>query len=168
MKTSAEKLLKEKLFTLEDLVTERAKWKANGQKVVFTNGVFDLLHIGHLSYLSAAADLGHKLIIGLNSDASTKRLKGPTRPVNSEYSRSVMLAAIFFIDAVVIFEEDTPLNLIKTLLPDILIKGGDYSIDQIVGAPEVIANGGEVKVIDFVDGYSSTGIINRIKEAKSS
>jgi len=168
MKTSAEKLLKEKLFKLEELAAERAKWKAEGKKVVFTNGVFDLLHIGHLSYLSAAADLGHKLIIGLNSDASTKRLKGPSRPVNNEYSRSVMLAAIFFIDAVVIFEEDTPINVIKTLLPDILIKGGDYSINQIVGAPEVIANGGEVKVIDFVDGYSSTGIINKIKEAKSS
>lgn len=166
MKATADEILKSKLYTLDQLVAKRKQWKAEGQTVVFTNGVFDLMHVGHLSYLAAAADLGNKLIIGLNSDASTKRLKGPTRPVNSEYSRSVMLAAIFFIDAVVLFEEDTPIIPITTLLPDILVKGGDYTIDQIVGAPEVLANGGQVKVIDFVDGYSSTGIINRIKDAK--
>jgi rfaE bifunctional protein nucleotidyltransferase chain/domain len=166
MNATADDILKSKLYTPGQLAAKRRQWKAEGQAVVFTNGVFDLMHVGHLSYLAAAADLGNKLIIGLNSDASTKRLKGPTRPVNNEYSRSVMLAAIFFIDAVVLFEEDTPANLIKTLLPDILVKGGDYTIDQIVGAPEVLANGGQVKVIDFVDGYSSTGIINRIKDAK--
>ena len=166
MKTPARQILQNKLYTLDELAAKRQQWKAEGQKVVFTNGVFDLLHIGHLSYLSAAADLGDKLIIGLNSDASTKRLKGPTRPVNAEYSRSVMLASIFFIDAVVLFEEDTPIIPITTLLPDILVKGGDYTIDQIVGAPEVLASGGEVKVIDFVDGYSSTGIINRIRDVK--
>jgi rfaE bifunctional protein nucleotidyltransferase chain/domain len=166
MKATADQILKAKLYTLDELTAERDKWKAAGQKVVFTNGVFDLLHIGHLSYLSAAADLGHKLIIGLNSDASTRRLKGPTRPVNNEYSRSVMLAALFFVDAVVLFEGDTPIIPITALLPDILVKGGDYSIDQIVGAPQVLANGGEVKVIDFVDGYSSTGIINKIRDAK--
>jgi rfaE bifunctional protein nucleotidyltransferase chain/domain len=166
MKPTADDILKSKLYTLDQLAAKRKEWKAEGQTVVFTNGVFDLMHVGHLSYLAAAADLGHKLIIGLNSDASTKRLKGPTRPVNNEYSRSVMLAAIFFIDAVVLFEEDTPIVPITTLLPDILVKGGDYTIDQIVGAPEVLANGGQVKVIDFVDGYSSTGIINRIKDAK--
>lgn len=163
MKTANE-ILKSKLYTLDALKAEVDKWKAEGQKVVFTNGVFDLLHIGHISYLAAAAGLGQKLIIGLNSDASTRRLKGPTRPVNNEHSRSVMLAAIFFIDAVVLFEEDTPIVPITTLMPDILVKGGDYSIDQIVGAPEVLANGGEVKAIDFVDGYSSTNIINKIKE----
>lgn len=166
MKPTAQQILNDKLFTLDEMTAKRQQWKAEGKKVVFTNGVFDLLHIGHLSYLSAAADLGDKLIIGLNSDASTKRLKGPTRPVNAEHSRSVMLAAIFFIDAVVLFEEDTPIIPITTLLPDILVKGGDYTVDQIVGAPEVLANGGEVKVIDFVDGYSSTGIINRIRDAK--
>ncbi|WP_448703001.1 D-glycero-beta-D-manno-heptose 1-phosphate adenylyltransferase [Mucilaginibacter sp. AW1-3] len=166
MKTPAQQILDNKLFTLQQLSAKRQQWKSEGRKVVFTNGVFDLLHIGHLSYLAAAADLGDKLIIGLNSDASTKRLKGPTRPVNAEHSRSVMLAAIFFIDAVVLFEEDTPIVPITTLLPDILVKGGDYTIDQIVGAPEVLAAGGEVKVIDFVDGYSSTGIINRIRDAK--
>jgi len=166
MRPTAQQILQSKLFTLDELAAKRRQWKTEGCKVVFTNGVFDLLHIGHLSYLSSAADLGDKLIIGLNSDTSTKRLKGPARPVNAEYSRSVMLAAIFFIDAVVLFEEDTPIIPITTLLPDILVKGGDYTIDQIVGAPEVLANGGEVKVIDFVDGYSSTGIINRIRDAQ--
>ncbi len=166
MKQTADDILKAKLYTLDQLTADRVRWKAEGLKVVFTNGVFDLLHVGHLSYLAAAADLGRKLIIGLNSDASTKRLKGPTRPVNNEYSRSVMLAALFFVDAVVLFEGDTPIIPISTLLPDILVKGGDYSIAQIVGAPEVLANGGEVKVIDFVDGYSSTNIINQIRDAK--
>ena len=161
--STADQILKSKLYTLDALKAEREKWKADGQKVVFTNGVFDLLHIGHISYLAAAAGLGQKLIIGLNSDASTRRLKGPTRPVNDEYSRSIMLAAIFFIDAVVLFEEDTPIIPITTLLPDILVKGGDYSIDQIVGAPEVMANGGEVKAIEFVEGYSSSKIIDKIK-----
>jgi D-glycero-beta-D-manno-heptose 1-phosphate adenylyltransferase len=159
---NADTILKSKLYTLDALKAETDKWKANGDKVVFTNGVFDLLHIGHISYLAAAAGLGQKLIIGLNSDASTRRLKGPTRPVNDEYSRSIMLASIFFIDAVVLFEEDTPIIPITTLLPDILVKGGDYSIDQIVGAPEVMANGGEVKAIEFVDGYSSSNIISKI------
>jgi rfaE bifunctional protein nucleotidyltransferase chain/domain len=162
MKT-ADEILKGKLYTLDALKAATDKWKANGDKVVFTNGVFDLLHIGHISYLAAAAGLGQKLIIGLNSDASTRRLKGPTRPVNDEYSRSIMLASIFFIDAVVLFEDDTPIIPITTLLPDILVKGGDYSIDQIVGAPEVMANGGEVKAIEFVDGYSSSNIIDKIK-----
>ncbi len=163
MKT-ADEILKGKLYTLDALKAVTNKWKANGDKVVFTNGVFDLLHIGHISYLAAAAGLGQKLIIGLNSDASARRLKGPTRPVNDEYSRSIMLASIFFIDAVVLFEEDTPIIPITTLLPDVLVKGGDYSIDQIVGAPEVMANGGEVKAIEFVDGYSSSNIISKIKK----
>lgn len=138
-------------------------WKKDGKKVVFTNGVFDLLHIGHITYLSKAAELGDKLIIGLNADSSVKRIKGDSRPINNQNSRAALLASFFFVDAVVIFEEDTPLNLISTLLPDILIKGADYSIENIVGAKEVLANGGEVKTITFVDGYSSTSIINRIK-----
>lgn len=139
-------------------------WKNEGKKVVFTNGVFDLLHIGHITYLSKAAELGDKLIIGLNADSSVKRIKGESRPINDQNSRAALLAAFFFVDAVVIFEEDTPLNLISTLLPDVLIKGADYSIENIVGAKEVLANGGEVKTITFVDGYSSTSIINRIKD----
>lgn len=139
-------------------------WKKNGSKVVFTNGVFDLIHIGHITYLSKAAEQGDKLIIGLNADSSVKRIKGESRPINDQNSRATLLASFFFVDAVIIFEEDTPLNLISALLPDILIKGADYSIENIVGAKEVMANGGEVKTITFVDGYSSTSIINRIKE----
>lgn len=138
-------------------------WKSEGKKVVFTNGVFDLLHIGHITYLSKAAELGDKLIIGLNADSSVKRIKGESRPINGQDSRAALLASFFFVDAVVIFEEDTPLNLISTLLPDVLIKGADYSIENIVGAKEVLANGGEVQTITFVDGYSSSSIIKRIK-----
>ncbi len=138
-------------------------WKNKGKKVVFTNGVFDLLHIGHITYLSKAAELGDKLIIGLNADSSVKRIKGENRPINDQNSRAALLASFFFVDAVVIFEEDTPLSLISTLLPDVLIKGADYNVENIVGAKEVLANGGEVKTITFVDGYSSTSIIKRIK-----
>ena len=138
-------------------------WKAEGEKVVFTNGVFDLLHIGHVTYMAKAAELGDKLIIGLNADSSVKRIKGEDRPVNDQNSRALLLAALFFVDAVVVFEEDTPHNLISTLLPDILVKGADYAIENIVGGKEVIANGGEVKTIEFVEGYSSTNIIRRIK-----
>ncbi len=162
----AEEILKSKLFTLDTLKTKVEQWKLNGEKIVFTNGCFDLLHVGHISYLAAASALGSKLVIGLNSDASTKRLKGPTRPVNDAHSRTIMLSAFFFIDAVVLFEEDTPLITIQTLLPNILVKGGDYNISQIVGAKAVVDNGGEVKVIDFVNGYSSTNIIEKIKKGE--
>jgi len=138
-------------------------WQDEGKKVVFTNGVFDLLHIGHITYLAKASELGDKLVIGLNSDSSTKRIKGEGRPVNDQNNRAALLAALFFVDAVVVFEEDTPLNLISTLMPDILVKGADYSVENIVGAKEVIANGGEVKTINFVEGYSSTSIIEKIR-----
>ena len=138
-------------------------WQNSGEKVVFTNGVFDVLHIGHVTYLAKAAELGDKLIIGLNSDASVKRIKGESRPINNEANRAALLAALFFVDAIVIFGEDTPLNLISTLLPDILVKGADYTVENIVGAKEVLANGGEVKTIDFVDGHSSTSIIEKLK-----
>ena len=138
-------------------------WKAEGKKVVFTNGVFDLLHIGHITYMAKAAELGDKLIIGLNADSSVKRIKGEDRPVNDQNSRALLLSALFFVDAVVVFEEDTPHNLISTLLPDVLVKGADYAIENIAGGKEVIANGGEVKTIEFVEGYSSTNIIRRIK-----
>lgn len=139
-------------------------WQSEGKKVVFTNGVFDLIHIGHITYLSKAAELGNKLIIGLNSDSSVKRIKGDNRPVNGQDSRAALLAAFFFVDAVVIFEEDTPLQLITALMPDVLIKGADYAIENIVGAKEVLANGGEVKTIAFVEGYSSTSIIQKIRK----
>jgi rfaE bifunctional protein nucleotidyltransferase chain/domain len=122
------------------------------------------LHIGHITYMAKAAELGDKLVIGLNSDSSVKRIKGEDRPVNDQNSRAALLAALFFVDGVVVFEEDTPINIITTLMPDILVKGADYSIENIVGAKEIVANGGEVKTIDFVDGYSSTSIIKKIRE----
>ena len=153
-----------KLVNLPQLKTLVESWQSKGEKVVFTNGVVDLVHTGHITYMTDAASLGNRLIIGLNADSSVKRLKGPDRPVNDENSRALLLAAFFFIDAIVIFEEDTPLNLITTLLPDVLAKGGDYTVETIVGAKEVIANGGEVKVISFVDGFSSTAIIKKIRE----
>lgn len=152
-----------------DLVAAKNKvitWQAEGRKVVFTNGVFDLLHIGHITYLAKAADLGDKLIIGLNADSSVKRIKGEDRPVNDQNSRAALLAALFFVDAVTVFDEDTPHNLISALLPDILVKGADYTVENIVGAKEVLANGGEVKTITFVDGHSSTSIINKIRSGR--
>src|SRR6201996_7066811 len=158
-----EKTLLNKILDLKSSENRVKTWQAEGEKVVFTNGVFDLLHIGHITYMAKAADLGDKLIIGLNADSSVKRLKGNDRPVNDQDNRAALLAALFFVDAVVIFEEDTPLNLITTLMPDILVKGADYSIANIVGAKEVMANGGEVKTIALVEGYSSTSIIKKIK-----
>jgi rfaE bifunctional protein nucleotidyltransferase chain/domain len=163
MQADIEKQLLTKITDLPALQAKVTGWKQQGLKVVFTNGVFDLLHIGHLTYMAKAAELGNKLIIGLNSDASVKRLKGEGRPVNDQNSRAMLLAALFFVDAVVLFEEDTPLNLISTILPDVLVKGADYQIENIAGAKEVLANGGEVKTITFVNGYSSTAIINKIK-----
>ena len=159
-----ENTLFSKILELSALKTKVESWKSEGRKVVFTNGVFDLIHIGHITYLSKAAELGDKLIIGLNSDTSVKRIKGESRPVNGQDSRAALLASFFFVDAVVVFEEDTPLNLITTLIPDVLIKGADYAIENIVGAKEVIANGGEVKTITFVEGYSSTSIIKKIQQ----
>jgi len=153
-----------KINDVPSLKNRIAGWKSEGKKVVFTNGVFDLLHIGHITYLSKAAELGDKLIIGLNADSSVKRIKGEDRPVNDENSRAALLAAFFFVDAVVLFAEDTPLNLITALMPDILIKGADYSVENIVGAKEVLANGGEVKTITFVEGYSSSNIIQKIRK----
>ena len=162
-----ESTLVNKINTLPELLQKVAQWKGEGQKLVFTNGVFDLIHTGHITYLAQAAELGHKLIIGLNSDASVKRLKGESRPVNNQDSRALLLSAFFYIDAIVVFEEDTPANLINAVMPDILVKGGDYTIENIVGANEVMANGGEVKTINFVEGYSSTSIINKIRSQSS-
>lgn len=164
MRHSIEKTLLDKICDLPKLKSLVSLWQNDGKKVVFTNGVFDLLHIGHITYMAKASELGDKLIIGLNSDSSVKRIKGDDRPINDQNSRAALLAALFFVDGIVVFEEDTPLNLISTLLPDILVKGADYAIENIVGAKEVIANGGEVKTIDFVKGYSSTSIIQKIRK----
>ncbi|PTS95921.1 D-glycero-beta-D-manno-heptose 1-phosphate adenylyltransferase [Pedobacter sp. HMWF019] len=162
MINNLQQLTEEKIFTRQNIRQQIEKWKAEGQKIVFTNGVFDLLHIGHISYLLKTASFGNKLIIGLNADSSVKRLKGDKRPINTESSRAILLAAMFFTDAIIIFDEDTPLNLIKDVLPDVLVKGADYKIGDIVGGKEVQENGGEVRVVDFVSGYSSTNLIQKI------
>ncbi len=140
-------------------------WRSEGKKIVFTNGCFDLLHLGHIDYLAKAAGLGDKLIIGLNSDQSTSKLKGSNRPIADERSRSAILAALFFVDAVVLFEEQTPLELIKTIMPDVLVKGADYTVDEIVGADVVLKNGGEVKTIEFLPGYSTSLMEQKIKSS---
>lgn len=159
-------LLLRKLYTPEMLLRKRYSWRALGKTVAFTNGVFDILHEGHIASLSMAAQQADYLIVAVNSDASTKRLKGPQRPVNNEYSRSLLLAALAITDAVVLFEEDTPLQLIQMLLPDVLVKGGDYTIEQIVGSKEVIANGGQVIINPILDGFSTTGIIERMRKTE--
>lgn len=138
-------------------------WKSQDKKIVFTNGCFDLLHLGHVDYLEKARLLGDKLILGLNSDASVSRFKGISRPIQDENSRARVLAALQFVDLVVFFNEDTPLNLISELLPDILVKGSDYLAENIVGADVVKRNGGVIKTIDFVSGYSTSKIIEKIK-----
>lgn len=138
-------------------------WQASGKRVVFTNGCFDLLHVGHVSYLERAAELGDYLIIGVNDDDSVRRLKGLDRPMNSLLARSRVLAALQFVDLVTSFAEDTPLSLIRLLRPDVLVKGGDYKPEDIVGASDVVGWGGQVAVLDFVDGYSSTNYIKKLR-----
>lgn len=152
-----------KIVTLQEAKTQVSEWQQAGNRVVFTNGCFDLIHLGHVDYLEKARMLGDKLVIGLNSDDSVSRFKGPERPLQDQISRARVLAAMQFIDLVVFFNEDTPLNLITELLPDILVKGSDYLADNIVGADVVKKNGGVVKTIDFVPGYSTTRIIEKIK-----
>lgn len=137
--------------------------KAKGKKIVFTNGCFDILHRGHVTYLQQARDLGDILIVGINSDASVKRLKGAERPVNQLEDRAYVLSALKSVDIVIPFDEDTPLDLINLIMPDILVKGGDYTIERIVGAKEVIAHGGSVEIIPFVPGKSTSSIIDVIK-----
>jgi rfaE bifunctional protein nucleotidyltransferase chain/domain len=153
-----------KIKTIEEAKTAIAAWRVTGKKIAFTNGCFDILHPGHLFSLGQAASEADYLIVGLNSDASIKRLKGPERPINNTESRAIVLANLVVVDAVVVFEEDTPLALITALLPDVLVKGGDYSIEQIVGAKEVIAAGGKVIVNNIVEGFSTTNLIEKIKK----
>lgn len=137
--------------------------KNKGKKIVFTNGCFDILHRGHVTYLNQAKSLGDLLVMGVNSDASVKRLKGPERPINQEQDRKFVLENLKAVDFVEIFTDDTPLELIKTIRPAVLVKGGDWTIDKIVGGKEVISWGGEVFSLSFVDGYSTTGIIQKIQ-----
>ena len=152
-----------KIMGREALARKCNSWRGSGKKIVFTNGCFDLLHTGHLDYLARAASLGNILIVGLNSDPSIKRLKGPERPVNVQSDRALALAALLLVDAVCVFEEDTPLALIEAVKPDVLAKGGDYTPETIVGAPFVTRNGGEVAIIPFVEGYSTTGLLKKIR-----
>lgn len=154
-----------KIHTWDSAQAAVQSWQQQGETVVFTNGCFDLLHYGHLHYLAQARDLGQRLVLGLNSAASVARLKGPHRPINDELTRTWQLAALSFIDAVVAFEEDTPWELLQVLQPDILVKGGDYEIATIIGADIVLARGGQVLTLPFVDGYSTTSIEQKIKNS---
>lgn len=138
-------------------------WKSTGDEVVFTNGCFDILHLGHIDYLEKAKALGQRLVVGINTDKSVQSLKGDGRPVVNEYARTRVIAALGFVDLVVLFEEETPLELIGLILPDILVKGKDYEISNIVGADVVIEHGGKVETIELVEGYSTTGIIDKLK-----
>lgn len=140
-------------------------WKNSTHTVVFTNGCFDILHYGHIHYLAEAKALGDRLVIGLNSAASVKRLKGEHRPINDENTRQYILAALECVDAVVVFEEDTPFELIKLIEPDILVKGGDWEPEQIIGSDIVLAKGGQVKSLKFIEGYSTTSIEEKIKKS---
>ena len=154
--------MQNKILTLADAVAKRKQWQAAGEKVVFTNGCFDILHLGHVDYLEKAKSLGQHLIVGMNTDASVSRLKGPNRPICDQTSRSRVMAALGCVDAVILFDEATPEALIHAIKPDILTKGNDYTIENIVGADFVLANGGEVKTIPFVEGYSTSSIIRKI------
>jgi rfaE bifunctional protein nucleotidyltransferase chain/domain len=140
------------------------KWQNNGEEVVFTNGCFDLVHFGHLAYLAEAAAQGQKLVLGLNSDASVARLKGKHRPIKDQKNRAHLLASLEMVDLVVLFEEDTPLELIQSIQPDVLVKGGDWSIEEIVGSAFVLAKGGSVKSLTFVEGYSTTILEEKIQK----
>lgn len=157
----------QKITNLKELSFRIAAWRATGKTIAFTNGCFDILHEGHIFSLSQAAKEADFLIVGVNSDASVKRLKGNDRPINHENSRALLLASLAIVDAVVIFEEDTPLELIQAILPDAIVKGGDYTVEQIVGAKEVIENGGKVIINPIVEGFSTTGIIQQIKSSFS-
>lgn len=159
-----EQFLNEKILNNDTLEGVLTRWRLKDRSIVFTNGCFDILHRGHIDYLMRAADLGKQLIVGINSDASVRRLKGEHRPINDENSRKQVIASLFFVSAVVIFDEDTPYELIKKVQPDVLVKGGDYKPEQVVGADIVQARGGQVRILDFVEGYSTTAIEKRIRE----
>ena len=154
-----------KIVSLAEAIEIRKNWKSAGDKVVFTNGCFDILHLGHIDYLEKSSEFGSKMIVAVNSDASVRTLeKGVERPINSEYARARLIAALGFVSMVIIFSESTPLELIQALNPDVLVKGDDYTIETIIGAKEVLAAGGEVKTIALVPDYSTTKIIQKLKQ----
>ncbi len=152
-------------MSLSEAALSAEKWRADGKKIVFTNGCFDILHYGHLDYLAGSSELGDRLVIGLNTDASVQTLKGPDRPVNNETTRAMVLACMEFVDAIVLFDEPTPLTLIEAIKPDVLVKGGDYEAQLVVGYDFVTQNGGEVRILPFVDGYSTTAVIKKIRKS---
>ena len=154
-------IIKSKILNKDELKRNLTFWRFKNNKIVFTNGCFDVLHQGHIEYLAQACDKGDVLVVGLNTDASVRRLKGANRPVNPQEARAMVLASLFFVDAVVFFDEDTPYELIKTIQPDILIKGADYNAKEIVGYDIVTAKGGTVETIELVEGFSTTGIIEK-------
>ena len=154
-----------KILRVDEAIEQVTDWQRGGQKIVFTNGCFDIVHLGHIDYLEKARALGDRLVLGLNTDASVSRLKGPTRPVVDEHARARLMAALSFVDTVILFDEPTPKELIEALKPDILVKGDDYTVETIVGADFVINNGGEVKTVSLVPGYSTTGLIEKIKNS---
>lgn len=156
--------IKDKIVTPDIAQALVLLWQSNDYEVVFTNGCFDILHRGHIEYLAKAASKGQKLVLGLNTDNSVSRIKGPLRPVVDQESRAILLAAMAFIDLVVFFDEETPFELIKLLQPNILVKGSDYKPESIVGYDIVTARGGRVETIDFVDGFSTTSLIEKIKK----
>jgi rfaE bifunctional protein nucleotidyltransferase chain/domain len=159
-------LIQNKIYSIELLQQKCSQWRMMRKTIAFTNGVFDIIHSGHLASLSAAAAEADFLVIGLNSDTSVKKLKGEGRPLNDQHSRAMVLASLLMTDVITIFEEDTPLELIKLILPDVLIKGGDYTIEQIAGAKEVIAAGGRVVINPILEGFSTTTMIERMKNTK--
>jgi D-beta-D-heptose 7-phosphate kinase/D-beta-D-heptose 1-phosphate adenosyltransferase len=151
-----------KIYLPDALLKKVSQWKSENNKIVFTNGCFDILHPGHIFSFVQAAKEGDRLIVGLNADLSVKKIKGKNRPVNNEKSRAVVLSALSMVDAICIFNEETPLELIKSILPEVLVKGGDYTIEQIAGAKEVIAAGGKVVLNPIIEGYSTSSVINKM------
>jgi rfaE bifunctional protein nucleotidyltransferase chain/domain len=155
-----------KIMSNSEAVEKIEGWKSRGEKIVFTNGCFDILHAGHVDYLEKASLKGDRLVVGVNTDSSIRRIKGEKRPIIDESSRSRVLAALGFVDAVILFSEDTPIELIRQLKPDVLVKGKDYDISNIVGADIVMQNGGKVETIELTEGFSTTNVISKIKKLK--
>ncbi|PWT73957.1 MAG: D-glycero-beta-D-manno-heptose 1-phosphate adenylyltransferase [Bacteroidetes bacterium] len=159
-------IIPQKIFDLSQLLHQLRRWRLMKKTIAFTNGCFDIVHEGHISSLSDAAKEADVLVVGLNSDTSARRLKGDGRPVNNQHARSLVLASLLMVDGVIIFDEDTPLELIRSVMPDVLVKGGDYTIEQIVGAKEVMENGGRVVINPIVPGFSTTSIIEKLRKLK--
>lgn len=158
--------IKIRILDRQQLIQEVVRLRLKSKTIAFTNGVFDILHEGHIAVLSKAASFADILIVGINSDASVKKIKGEDRPVNNENSRALILASLIMVDDIVIFEEETPIEIIKLIQPDVLVKGGDYTLDTIVGAKEVIAHGGTVEIVPLLEGFSTTNIIEKISNSK--